>query len=376
MSNMDLESYSLFVRRKTWSSQDIGAVRVMTYNVLADYLLNEHSHLYRGIDPAHLAPECRRAKVIEEIKCHSPDFIALQEVEINFTLDLEGYESYFKVKTGDNMDGCLTLWDARQYEKIQVLEGEYKARSFDPTELYSKNNVFLLVVLRQRTSGLYFLVANTHISFTRNRGDVQLAQLYLFFQAVDRVKFQYRNCGLRLILCGDYNLKPNSGLYHFIAQGEIDLKYTCRAGLLGPRIKDKLPPYRVFQIMTKEFQPNTTMDFLEINSYYKYLNQTQPFISNGVIYPEYFPRDGEIPSIISHPLNLESAVKAVLGCEGFPTSVVARELATVDYIWVDMMQPVRVLMPPSFHSISAVEGFPSAWFPSDHLSVVAEFNVK
>lgn len=88
---------------------------------------------------------------------------------------LAGYDHVFKNKTGDKVEGVMILWKRVMFEHVETLEGEYEARGEDRSGLLKKNAVYLIVVLRHRDSGRFVLVCTTHISFTKRRGDMQLA---------------------------------------------------------------------------------------------------------------------------------------------------------------------------------------------------------
>lgn len=53
----------------------------MSYNVLAQKLLDEHPHLYQNHDSEHLAWKTRWRNLFNEIKTLRPDILCLQEVQ-------------------------------------------------------------------------------------------------------------------------------------------------------------------------------------------------------------------------------------------------------------------------------------------------------
>jgi len=50
-------------------------------------------------------------------------------------------------------------------------------------------------------------------------------------------------------------------------------------------------------------------------------------------------------------------------------------MATVDFLLYNNLQPVRVLQVPNFEILQGHEVAPNEIFPSDHISILAEFNI-
>ena len=92
--------------------------------------------------------------------------------------------------------------------------------------------------------------------------------------------------------------------------------------------------------------------------------------------------------IVRHPLQLESTYYAVNGEEPFYTTAHDKYVGTVDYIFFTPsssrknenekknlpragVRPVRIVMPPPLSSVP--KGLPSSIWPSDHISLVADF---
>ncbi|DBA77493.1 TPA: Protein angel 1, variant 2 [Trebouxia sp. C0004] len=86
-----------------------------------------------------------------------------------------------------------------------------------------------------------------------------------------------------------------------------------------------------------------------------------------------------IDNMLQHPLRLQSAYMEVAGSEPEFTSCHDRFCGTVDYIWYTPqvgsanVRPVAVLNPPCQQFVS--RGLPTADFPSDHVSVVCDFQI-
>ena len=99
---------------------------VMSYNVLADYLMERHRHdLYRGQADDVLRWETRYPRLIGEILHRDPDVLCMQEVQnthfrSHFQRDLgaAGYQGVYKKRTEEKKDGCAIFYKS---DKVAAL---------------------------------------------------------------------------------------------------------------------------------------------------------------------------------------------------------------------------------------------------------------
>jgi hypothetical protein len=77
-----------------------------------------------------------------------------------------------------------------------------------------------------------FLIANTHILFSTNRGDIKLGQANMLLLALQELNFKYsaRYKRIDIIICMDFNTGSAGELYNFLANGKADT--------IGQRRKD------------------------------------------------------------------------------------------------------------------------------------------
>ncbi|XP_076442040.1 protein angel homolog 1-like isoform X2 [Babylonia areolata] len=226
---------------------------IMTYNVLAQNLLEDHSDLYTGCRPRWLDWDHRRQLLMAEIACHNPDIMNLQEVNKDHFFDylqprLErlGYVGCYQKRTGDKRDGCATLWKQDKFELLHFRPVQYCRGG-----LLDRDNIAIIVELRPLRSSSKqrransagarqeedkIVVANTHLLFNPRRGDIKLAQLMILLAEVDKHAYlgpspeaplhwplmsaQSRYCPV--ILTGDFNMQPQSDLYKFVVGGQMD----------------------------------------------------------------------------------------------------------------------------------------------------------
>ncbi|XP_064622966.1 protein angel homolog 2-like isoform X2 [Lineus longissimus] len=249
--------------RRQWISIDSGREHpkgldfsVMSYNVLAQSLLEEHRDMYHHCEPSFLNWEYRRKELIEEIKFFHPDVICMQEVQGDHYYDFFapkmkklGYQGVYKKRTHEKVDGCATFFNERKFALEIAMPVEY-FNSEHP--LLDRDNVGLVVLLklvpRVRVSprkkrhetvastDARLCVANTHLLFNPRRGDVKLAQLCILLAEIDKIAAKPDFSGHHpVILCGDFNLCPLSPLYHFLVGKSLNLKDFSGKDLSGQK---------------------------------------------------------------------------------------------------------------------------------------------
>jgi RNA exonuclease NGL2 len=99
---------------------------VLSYNILAQSLLESNRNLYRCPREATAWP-WRCQNLLAEILHYSPSVACLQEVEEAHLPDLlgplraAGYEHRFKRRVGDGQtDGCATFWRTREWDLVSA----------------------------------------------------------------------------------------------------------------------------------------------------------------------------------------------------------------------------------------------------------------
>ncbi|XP_053366480.1 protein angel homolog 1 isoform X2 [Clarias gariepinus] len=206
---------------------------VMSYNILAQDLLEANIELYTHCSEEVLAWENRLQNILKELQTWEPDIICLQEVQENHfqeqlypALTEMGYDCVYKRRTGTKTDGCAVCYYTQRFTLLSVHLLEFQRHDH---ELLDRDNVGIVVLLQPTTvhaEGIKFrpiCVANTHLLFNPRRGDVKLAQLAIMLAEIDKV---VRHCQVKgheceIILCGDFNALPNMPLYQLIVTGQL-----------------------------------------------------------------------------------------------------------------------------------------------------------
>jgi CCR4-NOT transcription complex subunit 6 len=84
--------------------------------------------------------------------------------------------------------------------------------------LILKDNVALMVLLEMWSTRQRVLVANTHIHWDPSFSDVKLVQTKMFLEKLAALQRAER---VPLLVCGDFNSLPDSGVYDLITSGAL-----------------------------------------------------------------------------------------------------------------------------------------------------------
>ena len=220
-----------------------------------------------------------------------------------------------------------------------------------------RDDIAVVAFLENRETGSRLIVVNAHVFWNPAFTDVKLVQVAILMEQItklankyakwpactDKEVFRFSNgdgedgkepvedkkpgpsmeyadaAQIPLLMCGDFNSMPDSGVYDLIARGNLSNSHVD----LGSR---------------------------------KYGN---------------FTRDG-----ISHPFQLKSSYSAI-GELAF-TNYTPAFTGVLDYIWysTNTLQVTAVLGNVDKEYLKRVPGFPNYHFPSDHLPLYTEFVVK
>ncbi|NXR22452.1 ANGE1 protein, partial [Cinclus mexicanus] len=206
--------------------------RVMSYNILAQDLVEQGLDLYVHCHPDILSWNYRLPNLLQEIQHWDPDVLCLQEVQENHyweqlepTFKEMGFACFYKRRTGTKTDGCAVCYKHSRFQLISLSPIEFFRPGLD---ILNRDNVGLVLLLQPVLSedlGLKevspLCVANTHVLFNPRRGDIKLAQVALLLAEIDKIARTTDGSYYPVILCGDLNSVPDSPLYKFIRNGEL-----------------------------------------------------------------------------------------------------------------------------------------------------------
>ncbi|CAL9686580.1 unnamed protein product [Knipowitschia caucasica] len=345
-----------------------------------------------------------------------------------------GYTCVYKRRTGTKTDGCATCYRSCSFAEISVREVEY----FRPDiELLDRHNVAIIVLLRPvliqgsqvQAQGPPLCVANTHLLFNPRRGDIKLAQLAILLAEMDKLvkSCQKKGEDCNVILCGDFNSVPHTPLYQLITKGELYFQGLPAWMISGQEdLSYKSYSYKLHSpLWPKKLGISDRCQYSSVN---QDLEKHKPAAGNRHYSHEFLlqlrfcpaacnrPSDLEMISgvtdatpdasethkssqrfrhVLSHSLDLQSVYQHVLPGSGNAevTTLHSQVGATVDYIFYSPQRPadpqeqgescllrsglkaVGCLSLQSEDALWSMNGLPSHTFPSDHLSLLAKFQV-
>ncbi|KAI3367788.1 hypothetical protein L3Q82_026625, partial [Scortum barcoo] len=413
---------------------------VMSYNILADDLLEANQDLYTHCPLEVLDWSYRWSLLLDEILKWAPDILCLQEVQENHyheqlypVLSQMGYTCVYKQRTGTKTDGCATCYRSSCFFEVCVTPVEF----FRPeTELLDRHNVGIVLLLRPvvtqgsevKAKGPLLCVANTHLLFNPRRGDVKLAQLAIMLAEIDSVvkscKVKGEHCNI--VLCGDFNSIPHLPLYQLITTGELYYQGLPAWMISGQEdLSHKTHCHRLFAPLwpsclgiTDNCQYTTVKEIFKSQSQkaekcqlsHDFMLQLR-FCPAACVRPlnlelipgvtdntpdasrENLSYDKSFRHTISHQLDLESVYKHILPGSGHPevTMLHSEVGATVDYIFYTPKRSANQKVGGDFVSeglklvgslsllsedvLWSMKGLPNYIFPSDHLSLLAKFQL-
>jgi protein angel len=101
---------------------------------------------------------------------------------------LAGYESIYKQRTGNNVDGVAIYYKTDVFELVDHTSVEYYQPGIN---ILDRHNVGLIAKLAIRANpSNYLVVATTHLLYNPNRHDIKLAQTQVLLAEVERFAFK------------------------------------------------------------------------------------------------------------------------------------------------------------------------------------------
>ncbi|KAH0828142.1 Endonuclease/exonuclease/phosphatase [Lanmaoa asiatica] len=242
---------------------------VLCYNILCEKYATER--LYGYTPSWALSWDYRKELILTEVMNYDADFLCLQEVDTTqyeeyFIKHLQGqdYEGVYypksRYKTMSDadrrqVDGCATFYKADKYQLVekQLIEFSTVAMQrpdFKKTDdmfnrVLGKDHIAVVCCFENRETGTRVIVANAHIHWDPNFRDVKLVQVALLVDEIEKIAAYFCKLPPRppnnsedksapqprsspvyddgtkipLIICGDFNSVPASGVCEFLSNG-------------------------------------------------------------------------------------------------------------------------------------------------------------
>ncbi|KAL0956648.1 hypothetical protein HGRIS_002780 [Hohenbuehelia grisea] len=281
------------------------------------------------------------------------------------------------------VDGCAIFYKASKYQLVEKHLVEFSSVAMQRTDfkktedmfnrVLGKDHIAVVCLLEDRRSGTRVIVANMHIHWDPAYSDVKLVQVALLMDEVEKIANNFARYPPRppqtpasaravaaspngdtsrpesaapdapeqqpappprpspvysdgakipLIVCGDFNSEPGSGVYEFLSSGTLPANHS---------------------------------DFMN-HSYGRYTTEG-----------------------LRHRMQLKSAYATPgSGGESMLTNYTPSFQGMLDYVWYGSanLSLTAVLGEVDRGYLEKVVGFPNAHFPSDHVCIVSEFRVK
>ncbi|KAL6095526.1 angel2 [Pungitius sinensis] len=377
---------------------------VMSYNILSQRLLQDNVYLYQHCPPGLLTWDQRLPNLLDEMRQHDADILCLQEVQedhyenqIKPALQALGYQCEYKKRTGNKPDGCAVIFKTSRLSLLSSNPVEF-FRLGDA--LLDRDNVGLVLLLRPNGAerrgadpSACLCVANTHLLYNPNRGDIKLAQLAILLAEIGRLSRLPDGSANPVVLCGDFNSTPRSPLYGFLTTGRLDYRGLQSSMVSGQ--KDSPTGRRVLKSPLWSHS-------LGINRQCRYEEDVPGAESSsgsttaGGVICDLSVQDlatkaaaaAASSASIEHGLKLRSSYQHRLAPDGRPeiTTFHSRTASTVDYI----LYTPESNDPPSLaggrglellgrlslvgkSEVVKVKGLPNRCHSSDHLPLLANF---
>ncbi|CAJ0929179.1 unnamed protein product, partial [Mesorhabditis belari] len=260
----------------------IATFTVLCYNVLCDKYATATAYSY--CPSWALNWEYRKNAIMKEIRNYEADIVTLQEVEteqfkllFNPELKALGYASVFspksRAKTMNDeekkyVDGCAIFWKSDKFELERDWLIEFtqvamrvsaervtqvpvqKAQSSEHmlNRVMPRDNIALCAVLRVKDNvynnrrlsmspgesvvGCPLVVCTAHIHWDPEFCDVKLVQSIMLTSELNRLlqevseKFRMHANQIPVLICGDLNSLPDSGVFEFLSKGHISRNHS------------------------------------------------------------------------------------------------------------------------------------------------------
>ena len=355
---------------------------VISYNTLCDKYATSAQY---GYTPSRaLAWDYRSNLILQEIQDHDADFVCLQE------LDMESYNELFRKQLVHNdyqgvfwpktraktmaekearlVDGCATFYKKSKYILLQkefidfanlaINRPDMKGEHDVFNRVMPKDNIAVLTFFENRFTGSRFIVVNAHIHWDPHFADVKLVQVAILMEQIDKFADKWS----RHPPCAD-----KTAFRHSEVDGDLKAPTPEPLPAPGPSL---------------EYSSGTQIPLIICGDFNAGVGSgVHELITQGSVAPDHsdfknrkygnFTRDG-----MTHSFSIKSAYNGTQ--ELSFTNYTLNFTGVIDYIWysTNSLEVRGLLGNVDLDHLRKVPGFPNWHFPSDHLALKAEFEVK
>lgn len=389
----------------TSNSEEYVVLRVLSFNILAQYLLETYPFLYKEHDKRALSWNIRRQLLLQEILGTQANIICLQEMQQDhleeFLVPFQelGYAYLYKKRTNDKKDGLLFMYRSDQFILMEHVKVELYQSGI---ELLSRDNVGIVAKLAIKESPqTQLVIATTHLLYNPKRNDVRLGQTQLLLAEIERIAFLENTptgCKyLPVILTGDFNLEPNSGVHKFIMRGSFEYRgkgrnleqteyRTLSNSLIPPRlyITDNCQHFNILRHRLRGDGPCRVMlensensgseeNPSEAASRYREVNTDTTDLQTIEIAHDCQAKF--CSGTLTHPFHFHSVYKHQKNNGKREATTNQNTWITVDYIFYSDLKLIEKYTLPTTTECSTLPTIPNFAVGSDHLCLGATFKV-
>ncbi|XP_026487733.2 2',5'-phosphodiesterase 12 [Vanessa tameamea] len=322
--------------------------RCVSYNILADlYCDSDFSRtvLHPYCPPYALHIDYRKQLIIKELKGYNADIICLQEV------DLKVFNSSLKPFLGcEGLEGLF-------YKKGKaVAEGLACFYRKDRFKLIGEENIFLATALKTETclKSIWDEIKDNAPLLERilDRSTVASASILQSIENLDEI-----------ILVGNTHLYFHPDADHIrLLQGGIIIYWL---GDLQKKLRKQYPEKRISLILSGDFNSVPSCGIYQLYTTGSATSSLPDWKSN--------PNEAVTGLSLSQEISLDSAC-------GTPqyTNYTEGFADCLDYIFYEKnnLKVEQVIPFPSIEELKTHTALPSIVFPSDHISIIADFQFK
>ncbi|XP_074111947.1 protein angel isoform X1 [Cotesia typhae] len=378
--------------------------KILSFNILAQNLLESHNYLYENHHEVALKWDVRKLLVQKEILESEANVICIQEMQMEHLEEFlvpfleQGFDYLYKKRTNDTRDGLLLLYQPSLFKLEDYVYVEYHQTNED---ILNRDNVGIVVKFSLTESpDSCIVISTTHLLYNPKRNDVRLAQTQILFAEVDRIAFVKNTANgpeyYPIIVCGDFNLQPFTGVYKFITEGSFD--YIGKGRTLDERgfrrLSNTLVPSSLlitdncqhFNVLTKRLRGYGDEKIMlyrneDPNRRVRDCNNcTNEVDLESLNYQKIKIVDGQFAHFSSgalqHSLKLNSVYKHQNQRGEMEATTNQGEWITVDYIFYNDVELTSQYLLPTVRDCESLPNIPNFVVGSDHLCLGATFKLK
>lgn len=362
-------------------------LRLVSYNILAESLALRHSQLYEHLTHKDLRWDARSGQLIAQLSATRADFFCLQEVD-NFcqlrqSMAPLGYKGEFKKRTSpSNEDGCAILWNSSRYRLLRSFPIEFNRAH---SSRMNFDNVALGGLFASlQDPNLIVCVVSTHFLFDPQRGDLKMGQaqylLSIVEDVVEEARLQYAASEIPILIAGDMNSTPYSGIWELFRSGRISLDMKNLSGwrteIGGQRIP-RHPGQKQSHVEVKDSKE--TLKFLDVETN---ADSDVATFSHSLALCSAYQEYGLIHELL-HQSKMICPTQPLFPStwmgEPLVTSLTGGSKNAVDSIWFShkSMHVHRLLELPHQNAVTRAPcRLPNELHPSDHFLLGADFTLS